>query len=499
KALGTRLDLSTAYHLETDGKKFVYNNNYHSITKCAPFEALYGRKCRTPIAWVEVGESKLIGPEIIQETTDKIVQIKERLKIALDRQKSYVDHRRKQLEFSIGDKVLLRYRIGKAWHVSDACDVCDIVGDCRWLNRFKVKCRSRLRFVITAFLHYFHLGKTAGPKDSRGNDQPIDIRLSSAVPDEDLLGTSDDELKENSDDDVFEAREEMDKDIQKPKTEETQSHHSTKEKHEEAVASYADLKWSLEDFINTSFTKYENNDAAPKNFQQILNLFMTDHNIGEYFAHTVTKEPPSHSEGDKADIEIEEVVEKEQPKELEVENIMQELVRAVRQVLITIVRPLRRPAPKLEIISSTSRIQLTDTILEDPILKPTDTVIDITPTEQPESPPVALKTDRGKGIITDDTKSPPKLVKASTVVRPDPDEPVRLPYMIHRKMYQLNDDEIQEQLDKEDKIKKAAEEAKLLAISKHELIKVVHEEALKDEIDPKVLESAKGGQEFKNI
>ncbi|GKA48121.1 putative reverse transcriptase domain-containing protein [Tanacetum coccineum] len=82
--------------------EFSYNNNYHSSVKCAPFEALYRRKCRTPIAWAEVGESKLIGPEIIQETTDKIVQIKERLKTARDRQKSYTDNWRKPLEFSIG-------------------------------------------------------------------------------------------------------------------------------------------------------------------------------------------------------------------------------------------------------------------------------------------------------------------------------------------------------------------------------------------------------------
>ncbi|GJU60802.1 retrotransposon protein, putative, ty3-gypsy subclass [Tanacetum coccineum] len=84
--------------------------NYHSSVKCAPFEALYGRKCRTPIAWAEVEESKLIGPEIIQETTDKIVQIKERLKTARDLQKSYADNRRKPLEFSVGDKIVKRVR-----------------------------------------------------------------------------------------------------------------------------------------------------------------------------------------------------------------------------------------------------------------------------------------------------------------------------------------------------------------------------------------------------
>nr|GEX25499.1 putative reverse transcriptase domain-containing protein [Tanacetum cinerariifolium] len=138
KALGTRLDLSTAYHPKTNGQsertiqtlkdmlracamdfgknwdthlpqvEFSYNNSYHSSIKCAPFKALYGRKCRTPIAWTEVREGKLLRPEIVQETTDKIVQIKERLKVARDRQKSYADKRQKPLEFSVGDKVLLK-------------------------------------------------------------------------------------------------------------------------------------------------------------------------------------------------------------------------------------------------------------------------------------------------------------------------------------------------------------------------------------------------------
>nr|GEW54522.1 hypothetical protein [Tanacetum cinerariifolium] len=66
------------------------------------------KRCQTPIAWTEVGEGKLLGPEIVQETTDKIVQIKERLKVARERQKSYADKRRKPLEFSVGDKVLLK-------------------------------------------------------------------------------------------------------------------------------------------------------------------------------------------------------------------------------------------------------------------------------------------------------------------------------------------------------------------------------------------------------
>ncbi|GJV89555.1 hypothetical protein Tco_1533493 [Tanacetum coccineum] len=76
--------------------------------RCAPFKALYGRKCRLPIMWVEVEEGQLIGPELVQETTEKISQITDRLKTARDHQKSYADKRREPLEFSAGDYVMLK-------------------------------------------------------------------------------------------------------------------------------------------------------------------------------------------------------------------------------------------------------------------------------------------------------------------------------------------------------------------------------------------------------
>nr|GFB20683.1 putative reverse transcriptase domain, ribonuclease H-like domain, aspartic peptidase domain protein [Tanacetum cinerariifolium] len=106
---GTRLDMSTAYHPETDGQsertnqtledmlracainfgkgwvnhlplvKFSYNNSYHASIKATPFEALYGRKCHSPVCWTEVGEAQILGPELTQETTEKIVQIKQRM------------------------------------------------------------------------------------------------------------------------------------------------------------------------------------------------------------------------------------------------------------------------------------------------------------------------------------------------------------------------------------------------------------------------------------
>ncbi|GJV81185.1 reverse transcriptase domain-containing protein [Tanacetum coccineum] len=105
-ALGTNLDMSTAYHPQTDGQskrtiqtledmlrayaidfgkgwvnhlplvEFSYNNSYHASIKAAPFESLYDRKCRSPVCWTEVGETQILGPELIQETTEKIIQIK---------------------------------------------------------------------------------------------------------------------------------------------------------------------------------------------------------------------------------------------------------------------------------------------------------------------------------------------------------------------------------------------------------------------------------------
>ncbi|GKE80235.1 putative reverse transcriptase domain-containing protein [Tanacetum coccineum] len=102
------LDFRGSWDVHLPLVEFSYNNSYHSSVRCAPFKALYGRKCRSPIMWAEVGEGQLIGPELVQETTEKISQIKDRLKAARDRQKSYADKRRKPLEFSVGDYVLLK-------------------------------------------------------------------------------------------------------------------------------------------------------------------------------------------------------------------------------------------------------------------------------------------------------------------------------------------------------------------------------------------------------
>jgi len=138
KALGTRLKMSTSHHPQTDGQtertiqtledmlraciledgrswnshlpliEFSYNNSYHSSIGMAPYEALYGRKCRTPLCWAEVGDKSIIGPEIVQETTLKIRSIQEKMRTAQSRQKSYADWRRRPLEFEEGDHVFLK-------------------------------------------------------------------------------------------------------------------------------------------------------------------------------------------------------------------------------------------------------------------------------------------------------------------------------------------------------------------------------------------------------
>ena len=123
KTLGTRLEFSTAFHPQTDGQtervnqiledmlracgldygsswddnfpyaEFSYNS-YQTSLKMAPFEALYERRCRTPLLWDEVGDRQLFGPDLIKESKEKVKLIRDRLKIAQSRQKSYADLKR---------------------------------------------------------------------------------------------------------------------------------------------------------------------------------------------------------------------------------------------------------------------------------------------------------------------------------------------------------------------------------------------------------------------
>jgi hypothetical protein len=137
-ALGTKLIRSSAYHPQTDGQtervnqiledmlracvlqydknwdkclslaEFSYNNSYQTSLKMAPFEALYGRRCRTPLSWSQTGERKLFGPDLVNEAEEKVRIIQANHKVAQSRQKSYANIRRRPLRFQVGDFVYLR-------------------------------------------------------------------------------------------------------------------------------------------------------------------------------------------------------------------------------------------------------------------------------------------------------------------------------------------------------------------------------------------------------
>ena len=134
-AFSTRLNFSTAFHPQTDGQserviqvlehmlrgcvldfsgswdkhiplmEFAYNNSYQSSIGMAPYEALYGRRCRTPMCWTELDEHKIISPDFVKDTEEKVRIIQQRLKAASDRQRSYANLKRKDIEYEVGDKV----------------------------------------------------------------------------------------------------------------------------------------------------------------------------------------------------------------------------------------------------------------------------------------------------------------------------------------------------------------------------------------------------------
>ncbi|MDQ4226080.1 hypothetical protein RBK84_16950, partial [Pseudomonas aeruginosa] len=137
-ALGTELNLSTVNHPQTEGQtecvnrvledllraciidfggswedhlplvEFAYNNSFQSSIGMAPFEALYGRPCKSPSCWSETTDRLILGPDMIRETSEKVDLIRKRMKASQDRQKSYADKRRTDLEFSVGDLVFVK-------------------------------------------------------------------------------------------------------------------------------------------------------------------------------------------------------------------------------------------------------------------------------------------------------------------------------------------------------------------------------------------------------
>ncbi|PKU73387.1 hypothetical protein MA16_Dca024189 [Dendrobium catenatum] len=140
EAMGTRLTFSTAFHPQTDGQtertiqtledllrlcildfggggeshipliEFAYKNNFQASIGMAPYEALYGRKCRTPLCWAETGERKVIGSDLVDDAISKIRLIRERLLAVQDRQKKYYDAKHRFVEFNVGDFVFIKIR-----------------------------------------------------------------------------------------------------------------------------------------------------------------------------------------------------------------------------------------------------------------------------------------------------------------------------------------------------------------------------------------------------
>ena len=109
--------------------EFAYNNSFQSSIGMARYEALYGRKCRTPVCWIELNEHKVIGPDIVKDTEEKVQVIRERLKAANDRQKSSADLKRRNIAYEVGDKVFLK------------------VSSWRKILRFGKKGKLSLRFI----------------------------------------------------------------------------------------------------------------------------------------------------------------------------------------------------------------------------------------------------------------------------------------------------------------------------------------------------------------
>jgi hypothetical protein len=109
--------------------EFSYNNSYQESLKMAPFEMLYGHRCRTPLFWNETGEWKIFGPNILQEAEKQVRMVRENLRVAQSRQKSYADHRRREPNFEVGDFIYLK------------------VSPMRGLHRFKVRGKLAPRFI----------------------------------------------------------------------------------------------------------------------------------------------------------------------------------------------------------------------------------------------------------------------------------------------------------------------------------------------------------------
>lgn len=214
KSLDTKLIHSSAYHPQTDGQtervnqiledmlrvsvltysvkwdeclplaEFSYNNSYQESIKMAPFEALYGRRCRTPLNWSEPGERWYFGVDIVKEAEEKVRLIQANMKAAQSRQKSYADKRRRPLAFKVEDYVYLKvspmkgvYRFGVKGKLAP-----------RYIGPFQIlqKCglvayRLKLLEQLSAVHDVFHVSQLK--KCLQVPDQAIDLGEIELEPD----------------------------------------------------------------------------------------------------------------------------------------------------------------------------------------------------------------------------------------------------------------------------------------------------------------------------
>ena len=105
---GRELDFLGSWDRYIPLMEFAYNNSYQSNSGMSSYEALYGRRCRTPMCWTELHEHKIIGPDLVKDTEEKVWIIQQRLKAVSDRQRSYANLKRRDIAYEVGDKIFLK-------------------------------------------------------------------------------------------------------------------------------------------------------------------------------------------------------------------------------------------------------------------------------------------------------------------------------------------------------------------------------------------------------
>ena len=163
--------------------EFAYNNSYQASVNMTPYEALYGRRCRTPVCWTKLNEHNVIGLDIVKDTKKIVRVIQQRLKVASDRQKSYANLKRKDIEYEVSDKVFLKVslwrkvlRFGKKGKLSPR-----FIGPYEILERVRlVAYRSTLPPELTKLHDVFHVSMLRRYRSDESHILPVqDVQVRS--------------------------------------------------------------------------------------------------------------------------------------------------------------------------------------------------------------------------------------------------------------------------------------------------------------------------------